>query len=57
MHRLCMLGRIVGLVLALRAQEAIDNLLVYGIDRGQPDACYTYAIVLLFGQHLPVEVS
>ena len=44
-----MLGRIVGLVLALRAQEAIDNLLVYGIDRRQPDVCYAHAIMLLFG--------
>ena len=31
-HRLDMLGRLVDLVLILRAQEAIDDLLVHGVD-------------------------
>ena len=33
-----MLVRIVCLVLALRPQEAINDLLVHGVDRRQPDA-------------------
>jgi hypothetical protein len=52
-----MLVRIVYLPLALRAQEAIDDLLVYGVDRCQLDACHAHVIVLHFGQHLPVEVT
>src|SRR5262245_39561491 len=41
---------------ALHAHQAIDDLLVRGVDRGQPDASHTAVVLLLYGQHLAIEV-